>query len=138
MLNYAVKRLALAVVIVSVAMFLLFSMIYLIPGDPAAVALGPRATEAMREALRIKMGLDQPVWVQFWNFFANAWTGDLGREVLSERPVAQVVMEQLPFTLALIAGGITCPWPWESRSDAGPRSSADLGRTASSVSCRLR
>lgn len=107
MLNYAVKRLALAVVIVSVAMFLLFSMIYLIPGDPAAVALGPRATEAMREALRIKMGLDQPVWVQFWNFFANAWTGDLGREVLSERPVAQVVMEQLPFTLALIAGGLT-------------------------------
>ena len=107
MLNYAVKRLALAVVIVSVAMFLLFSMIYLIPGDPAAVALGPRATEAMREALRIKMGLDQPVWVQFWNFFANAWTGDLGREVLSERPVAKVVMEQLPFTLALIAGGIT-------------------------------
>lgn len=107
MLNYAVKRLALAVVIVSVAMFLLFSMIYLIPGDPAAVALGPRATEAMREALRIKMGLDQPVWVQFWNFFTNAWTGDLGREVLSERPVAQVVMEQLPFTLALIAGGIT-------------------------------
>ena len=107
MLNYAVKRLALAVVIVSVAMFLLFSMIYLIPGDPAAVALGPRATEAMREALRIKMGLDQPVWVQFWNFFTNAWTGDLGREVLSERPVAQVVMEQLPFTLALIAGGMT-------------------------------
>ena len=107
MLNYAVKRLALAVVIVSVAMFLLFSMIYLIPGDPAAVALGPRATEAMRETLRIKMGLDQPVWVQFWNFFANAWTGDLGREVLSERPVAKVVMEQLPFTLALIAGGIT-------------------------------
>ncbi len=107
MLNYTIKRLALAVVIVSVAMFLLFSMIYLIPGDPAAVALGPRATEAMREALRIKMGLDQPVWVQFWNFFANAWTGDLGREVLSERPVSHVVMEQLPFTLALIAGGIT-------------------------------
>ncbi len=107
MLNYTIKRLALAVVIVSVAMFLLFSMIYLIPGDPAAVALGPRATEAMRETLRVKMGLDQPVWVQFWNFFANAWTGDLGREVLSERPVAQVVMEQLPFTLALIAGGIT-------------------------------
>ncbi len=107
MLNYTIKRLALAVVIVSVAMFLLFSMIYLIPGDPAAVALGPRATEAMRETLRVKMGLDQPVWVQFWNFFSNAWTGDLGREVLSERPVAQVVMEQLPFTLALIAGGIT-------------------------------
>ncbi|MDE0113798.1 MAG: ABC transporter permease [Albidovulum sp.] len=106
MLNYAVKRLGLSVVIVSVAMLLLFSMIYLIPGDPAAVALGPRATEAMREALRIKMGLDKPVWIQFWNFFASAWQGDLGREVLSDRPVAQVVLEQLPYTLALIASGI--------------------------------
>lgn len=106
MFLYAVKRLGLAVVIVSVAMLLLFSLIYLIPGDPAAVALGPRATESLREALRVKMGLDQPVWVQFWNFFVNAWQGDLGREVLSERAVATVVMEQLPYTLALIAGGM--------------------------------
>lgn len=106
MLNYALKRLGLAVVIVSVAMLLLFSMIYLIPGDPAAVALGPRATDAMREALRVKMGLDQPVYIQFWNFFINAWQGDLGREVLSDRPVATVVLEQLPYTLALIAGGM--------------------------------
>ncbi|MDE0279644.1 MAG: ABC transporter permease [Gammaproteobacteria bacterium] len=103
---YSLKRLGLAVAIVSVAMLLLFTMIYLIPGDPAAVALGPRATEAMREALRIKMGLDQPVWIQFWNFFVNAWQGDLGNEVLSDRPVAKVVMEQLPATLALIAGGM--------------------------------
>ena len=106
MLYYFINRLGLAVLIVSVAMLLLFSMIYLIPGDPAAVALGPRATDAMREALRVKMGLDQPVWVQFWNFFINAWQGDLGTEVLSERPVAKVVLEQLPFTLALIAGGM--------------------------------
>lgn len=106
MLNYSVKRLGLAVAIVSVVMLLLFTMIYLIPGDPAAVALGPRATDSMREALRVKMGLDQPVWIQFWNFFVNAWQGDLGNEVLSDRPVAHVVMEQLPFTLALIAGGM--------------------------------
>ena len=107
MLSYTLKRLGLAVAIVSLAMLMLFSMIYLIPGDPAAVALGPRATEAMREALRVKMGLDHPVWVQFWNFFKGAWTGDLGREVLSDRPVAQVVMEQLPHTLVLIAGGLS-------------------------------
>ncbi len=107
MLNYALKRLGLAVVIVSLAMLMLFCMIYLIPGDPASVALGPRATEAMREALRIKMGLDQPVWMQFWNFYIGAWSGDLGKEVLSSRPVLTVVLEQLPFTLALIAGGIS-------------------------------
>lgn len=107
MLSYFVKRLGLAAVIVSVAMFLLFCMIYLIPGDPASVALGPRATEEMRAALREKMGLNQPVVVQFWNFYAGAWTGDLGDEVLSGRPVMTVVLEQLPYTLALIAGGIT-------------------------------
>jgi len=107
MLSYAIKRLGLAVAIVSVAMFLLFAMIYLVPGDPASVALGPRATDAMKEALRERMGLDQPIWMQFWNFYSGAWTGDLGTEVLSERPVTQVVFEQLPYTLALIAGGIT-------------------------------
>lgn len=107
MLIYFFKRLGLAVIIVSVAMLLLFMMIYLIPGDPAAVALGPRATEAMREALRAKMGLDQPIWIQFGHFFVNAWQGDLGNEVLSNRPVAKVVMEQLPATLALIVGGMT-------------------------------
>ncbi len=106
MLRYFLNRVLLSVAIVSAALFLLFSMIYLIPGDPAAVALGPRATEAMREALRAKMGLDEPVWVQFWNFYSNAWMGDLGNEVLSNRPVAAVVGEQLPHTLALIAGGM--------------------------------
>jgi len=107
MLNYAVKRLGLAVAIVSLAMFLLFCMIYLVPGDPASVALGPRATDAMKEALRIRMGLDQPIVVQFWNFFTGAWSGDLGEEVLSGRPVLDVVLEQLPYTLALIVGGIS-------------------------------
>lgn len=107
MLTYFIKRLGLAAVIVSVAMFILFCMIYLIPGDPAAVALGPRATPEMREALREAMGLNQSIFTQFWNFFTNAWTGNLGNEVLSGRPVLTVVLEQLPFTLALIAGGIT-------------------------------
>ena len=106
MFYYFFNRLGLAIVIVSVAMLLLFFMIYVIPGDPAAVALGPRATDAMREALRVKMGMDQPVWVQFGNFFVNAWQGDLGNEVLSDRPVTTVVLEQLPHTLALIVGGM--------------------------------
>jgi peptide/nickel transport system permease protein len=107
MLKYIFNRLLLSIVIVSVAQFLLFTMIYLIPGDPAAVALGPRATEAMRKTLEIKMGLDKPLIIQFWNFFAGAWTGDLGNEVLSDRPVFDVVLEQLPYTLALIACGMT-------------------------------
>ena len=106
MLLYAAKRLALDVVIVSLAMVRLFAMIHVAPGDPASVALGPRATPEMVEALRARMGLDQPAWVQLWRFYTGAWRGDLGVEVLSEGPVLTVVMEQLPCTLALIAGGI--------------------------------
>lgn len=107
MLRYALKRLGLGILIVLVAMMLLFSMVYLIPGDPASVALGPRATPAMIEALRSRMGLDQPVWQQFLHFVGSVLRGDLGTEVLSERPVRTVVLEQVPFTLALIAGGIS-------------------------------
>lgn len=107
MLRYALKRLGLGILIVSVAMMALFVMVYVIPGDPASVALGPRASPAMVEALRQRMGLDQPVWLQFFKFYTSAFRGDLGTEVLSERPVLTVVMEQLPFTLALVVGAIS-------------------------------
>ncbi len=106
MLHYALRRLGLGCLIVLVAMAILFSMIYLIPGDPASVALGPRATPEMIEALRQRMGLDQPVWRQFLNFVGSALRGDLGTEALSGRPVLRVVMEQLPFTLALVVCGV--------------------------------
>lgn len=107
MLHYALKRLGLGVVIVCAAMTMLFAMVYVIPGDPASVALGPRATPAMVEALRVRMGLDQPTWQQLLNFFASVVRGDLGTEILSGRRVLDVILEQLPYTLALIAGGIS-------------------------------
>ena len=56
---------------------------------------------------RVRMGLDQPIWMQFLKFYTSAFRGDLGTEVLSGRPVLTVVFEQLPFTLALIAGAIS-------------------------------
>ena len=107
MLRYALKRLGLGVIIVSVAMMMLFAMVYVIPGDPASVALGPRASPEMVQALRVRMGLDQPIWVQFAKFYTSALRGDLGTEVLSGRPVLDVVFEQLPFTLALVVGAIS-------------------------------
>jgi len=107
MLRYALKRLGLGIIIVSVAMVMLFAMIYVIPGDPASVALGPRATPEMVQALRSRMGLDQPIWIQFFRFYFSALRGDLGTEVLSGRPVLDVVFEQFPYTLALIAGAIS-------------------------------
>ncbi len=106
MLAYAVKRVGLAVVITALALILLISTIQLIPGDPAAVLLGPLATPELRESFRVEMGLDQPVLIQIARFFGRAVTGDLGTDVLTHRSVLVTVGEQMPFTLALIAAGI--------------------------------
>jgi peptide/nickel transport system permease protein len=103
---YTLRRLGLSIVIISVAMAMLFLMIYLVPGDPASIALGPRATPEMREALRAKMGLDQPIPIQFVNFFWNVLQGDLGIDVWSNRSVSVIVSEALPYTLVLIFTGL--------------------------------
>jgi peptide/nickel transport system permease protein len=106
MLIYGLQRIGVAGLICLVAMTMLFSAIYIIPGDPASIALGPRATPEMKEALRLKMGLDQPVLVQLVRFFGNVLSGDLGVDVWSRRSVTLIVLETLPNTLALIVAGL--------------------------------
>jgi peptide/nickel transport system permease protein len=106
MLLYSLKRAGLAVIITAISLILLISMIQLIPGDPAAVLLGPLASPAMREAFRQQMGLDQPAVIQIARFFGRVLAGDLGTDVLTNRSVLITVIEQLPYTLALIATSI--------------------------------
>lgn len=106
MLAYTVKRIGLAVVITALALVILISTIQLIPGDPAAILLGPLATPELRQSFRVEMGLDQPVVIQIARFFGRVITGDLGTDVLTRRSVLVTVTEQMPFTLALIAAGI--------------------------------
>jgi peptide/nickel transport system permease protein len=64
------------------------------------------ATPEMAVSFRAKMGLDQPVWMQFARFFSHILRGDLGTDILSNRGVATSVLEQLPFTLMLIASSM--------------------------------
>jgi ABC-type dipeptide/oligopeptide/nickel transport system permease component len=101
MLNYAIKRIALAMLIVCVVMLGMYAMVFLVPGDPASLALGPRATPALKQALIERMGLDQPIYMQVWNFFRNALTGNLGYDVWSKRPVTDMIFEVFPRTLFL-------------------------------------
>jgi peptide/nickel transport system permease protein len=101
MLTYAVKRIGLGVLILTFVMVGMYAAVFLIPGDPATVALGPRATPELKRILIERMGLDQPVWWQIIEFFRNALTGNLGYDVWSNRPVATLIMDALPKTLAL-------------------------------------
>jgi peptide/nickel transport system permease protein len=109
MIRYAIKRIFLAMLIIVLAITVLFCMIFLVPGDPASIALGPRATTAIKEAFRISMGLDQPIFIQLLRFFGNVLRGDLGVDIWSQRSVTQIVFEVLPHTLALIFLGLG--WP---------------------------
>ena len=106
MLIYLIKRLGLAVAVICAVVVVLFSLLHLIPGDPATIALGPRATPEAIARYATKMHLDQPVWMQFLIYLQNAIQGDLGVDVFSDRPVAAIVGERLGFTLALITTGL--------------------------------
>jgi peptide/nickel transport system permease protein len=106
LLLYTLNRLALAAAIVLVAMLILFSMIHLVPGDPASIVLGPRATPELIAEFRQRMGLDDPLPVQFAAFLGKLLRGDLGSDVFTSRSVAAIVMAELPHTFALAGAGL--------------------------------
>ncbi len=108
MLAYAIRRVGLSVVILIVVMLAMYAMVFLVPGDPASLALGPRATPELKAALRERMGLDQPFLVQVGYFFGNVMRGDLGVDVWSKRPVLEQILEVFPKTLIL--GTVALGW----------------------------
>ena len=106
MLRYSLRRIGLALVIALLAVSFLFVMIRAAPGDPASILLGPRATPEIKAELSARMGLDKPLPAQLMIYFSGLARGDLGIDVFSNRPVARIVGEQLPFTLELIFSSI--------------------------------
>ncbi|EBA17853.1 dipeptide ABC trasnporter, permease protein [Roseobacter sp. SK209-2-6] len=106
MLQYALRRFALAVLIVLVAVTAMFLMIRAVPGDPVQIMLGPRATPELQARLTAELALDQPIWRQLVIFYGNLLQGDLGTDVFSGRSVTNIVFQQLPHTLSLIFASI--------------------------------
>ena len=106
MLGYTLRRCGLSLAIVGLVMLGLFALLHLMPGDPAAIALGPRATPEVRARYAAKMHLDQPVLVQLGVFAGSMLRGDLGEDLFSGRPVTGIVMADLGRTLILAAAGL--------------------------------
>jgi peptide/nickel transport system permease protein len=106
MLGFITRRSLLSVLILVLAVSLLFAMIHLMPGDPASVLLGPRASPALKAELSQRMGLDQPLLIQLGRFYTGLARGDLGVDVFTDRAVSDIVFEQLPYTLALVLAAI--------------------------------
>jgi len=78
-----------------------FSLIHLIPGDPALVILGPEAPRETVEALREQLGLNRPVIVQYLSWLGQVVQGDLGRSLVDRQPVLKLIWQRLPATLEL-------------------------------------
>lgn len=80
---------------------LTFFLSHVAPGDPARIILGPSAREDVVEALRVEMGLDQPVWRQFARFMGDTVSGNWGSSWLTRQPVLREIGDHLPPTLWL-------------------------------------
>lgn len=102
MLSFTLRRLLSTVVVLWAVVTLTFFAIRLLPGDPATVLVSQAGGSAQDIArVRQQLGLDDPLVVQYIRFLGRLVQGDLGVSLVSRRPVAAAIAEQLPYTLAL-------------------------------------
>ena len=107
--TFIFQRLLGALLVILGVISIVFLLIHLIPGDPIEIMLGESASTADREALRVALGLDLPVWLQFKNYLIGLTHLDLGTSIHFQRPVSTLLLERLPATglLALVTLLIT-------------------------------
>ena len=98
---YILRRLLAMVPVLILVSLIVFSLIHLTPGDPAISMLGEEATPQAVAALRTKLGLDQPIPVQYVKWLGSVLRGDLGRSIRSNQPVGEAIRERLPVTVEL-------------------------------------
>lgn len=101
MLIHVLKRLAAAVPVALVIGVLVFLLVRLAPGDPAVVIAGEHATPEIIADIRLKLGLDAPLWIQFWQWAAAVLSGDLGTSLFSGLPVTRLIAQRLEPTMSL-------------------------------------
>ena len=106
MIKFLLTRLITTLPVLLIVTFVVFGLVLLIPGDPAVTIAGPDATVEQVAAVRERLGLNDPVLVQYWNWLVAAVQGDLGTSLFTSRPVATSIADSLPVTLALTAAAV--------------------------------
>lgn len=102
MLGYLLKRAVTLLLVLLGLAILIFVIARIVPGDPARIALGPLATAEQVAELRQEMGLDQSFPVQLWTYLTGLVQGDLGKSLLTSRPVMDDIRAALPATFELV------------------------------------
>ena len=106
LLRYMAARLALAPVMLWIIASLVFLLLRVAPGDPVDALLGLRATPAAREALRVQLGLNQPLVVQYFTYLQDLVHGHLGTSLASQESVGRIIGASLPATIELGCMGL--------------------------------
>jgi peptide/nickel transport system permease protein len=101
MTSFILRRILATSVVMAVVAVFVFGMLHLAPGDPAAIIAGDLATAADIAKIREKLGLNEPLYLQFWRWASNLAVGDLGRSIFSDLPVASLIRQRLEPTVAL-------------------------------------
>ncbi|UGQ42327.1 ABC transporter permease [Rhodococcus aetherivorans] len=101
MLRLIGQRLLAVLPLLLIATAITFGLIFLIPGDPAHRIAGESATPQQIEAVRVDLGLDQPVVVQYLDFLGGLARGDLGTSFTYQAPVLEMIVDRLPVTVSL-------------------------------------
>lgn len=102
MLRYTAQRLLLAIPVIFGVLLIGFSLLNLVPSDPATVRAGPAASAEIIAQIRTEMGLDRPLWVQFLHYVGSVLQGDLGTSLVNNMSVAEELSRSFLATLELI------------------------------------
>ncbi|MGI5838750.1 MAG: ABC transporter permease [bacterium] len=106
MLEYAVRRLALGLIVVFAVSALLFALMQMMPGDPIQLIANPRIPPERIAVLRERWGLDKPPVVQYFYWLKNVFQGDLGTSITTGQNVLFLIKARLPYTLMLSGGSL--------------------------------
>jgi peptide/nickel transport system permease protein len=101
-LNYTIRRLLQAIPLLLGITIVSFGVMHLAPGGPSTVMMDPKIKLSDQKLMMHAMGLDQPVYVQYWKWLVNLLHGDFGTSYIYHTPVLSMVMDRLPHTLLLM------------------------------------
>ncbi|NED03958.1 ABC transporter permease [Streptomyces sp. SID6648] len=100
--RYVARRLLQMIPVFIGSTLLVFLMMYALPGDPVRALAGEQHVDATQIAqIKADLGLDQPIWQQYLNYLGNLFQGDLGDQIGTKRPVAEVIADAYPITVRL-------------------------------------
>src|SRR2546429_1160558 len=103
MVSYILRRILSTLPVMGIVALFVFSLLYIAPGDPAAVIAGDQASPADVERIRQGLGLDRPFLIQFGSWVWNILHGDLGTSIFTNLPVAAMIAQRIEPTFSLMA-----------------------------------